>query len=79
MEAKTKKRVIIWTSVAAILGVGGYFLYKYLKDSGKIGGKKDDEGKTETTTTTSVFVYQEKDDMVSIDQEGNVTMIAGVL
>jgi len=42
MEAKTKKRVVIWTSVAVILGVGGYFLYKYLKDSGKIGKKGAD-------------------------------------
>lgn len=54
MEAKTKKKVIIWTSVAAILGVGGYFLYKYLKDTGKIGKpKKDDTGQTETKTTTT--------------------------
>jgi hypothetical protein len=40
MESKTKKRIIIWTSVAVVLGVGGYFLVKYLKDKGIIG-KKD--------------------------------------
>ena len=47
MEAKTKKRVIIWTSVAVVLGVGGYFLYKYLKDKGIIG--KNDTGDTGST------------------------------
>jgi hypothetical protein len=47
MEANTKKRIIIWTSVAAIVGVGGYFLYKYLKDKGIIG--KKDTGDTGST------------------------------
>jgi hypothetical protein len=47
MEANTKKRIIIWTSVSAILGVGGYFLYKYLKDKGIIG--KNDKGDTGST------------------------------
>lgn len=41
MDAKKKNRIIVWTSVAIILSVGGYFGYKYLKDSGKLGGKKD--------------------------------------
>jgi hypothetical protein len=53
MEAKTKKRVIIWTSVAVVLAVGGYFLVKYLKDKGIIG-KKDtkDTGDTESGATS---------------------------
>ena len=47
MEANTKKRIIIWTSVTTILGVGGYFLYKYLKDKGIIGkNNKGDKGST---------------------------------
>ena len=28
----TTKKIIIWSSVAVVLGVGGYFLYKYLKN-----------------------------------------------
>lgn len=55
MEAKTKKRIVIGTSVAVILGVGGYYLYKFLKDKGVFGGKKgiDDDGTGETVVTTS--------------------------
>ncbi len=40
MEATTKKKLVIGTSVAVILGVGGYFLHKFLKDKGVFGGKK---------------------------------------
>lgn len=49
MESKTKKRIIIWTSVAVVLGVGGYFLVKYLKDKGIIG--KKDTGDTDGGST----------------------------
>ena len=54
MEATTKKKLIIGTSVAVILGVGGYFLHKFLKDKGVFGGKKgiDDDGTGETVTTS---------------------------
>jgi hypothetical protein len=31
MDAKGKKRIIIWVSVAALLGVGGYVAYKLVK------------------------------------------------
>ena len=49
MEGKTKKRLVIGTSVVIILSVGGYYLYKWLKDSGKIGGKVTDESLSEET------------------------------
>jgi hypothetical protein len=53
MEAKTKKRLVIGTSVAVILGVGGYFLYKFLKDSGRIGGKVQEDVQEEETVIDS--------------------------
>lgn len=56
MDAKKKKRIIIYTSVGLILGVGGYFLYKWLKDSGKIGKKEDEEDKE--VETQVVYVNQ---------------------
>ena len=34
MDPKTKKKIIIGVSLTTILGVGGYFLYKYLKNKG---------------------------------------------
>jgi hypothetical protein len=44
MDPKTKKRLIIGISLTTILGVGGYFLYKYLKDNNKLPGQSEDEG-----------------------------------
>lgn len=49
MEAKTKKRLVIGTSVAVILGVGGYYLFRWLKDSGRIGGKVQEDVQEEET------------------------------
>jgi hypothetical protein len=40
MEANKKRKIIIWSSVLTILGIGGYFGYKWLKDNGKIGKPK---------------------------------------
>ena len=31
MDTKGKKRIVIWVSIAALLGVGGYFAYKFVK------------------------------------------------
>lgn len=55
MEAKTKKRIIIWTSVAIVLGIGGYFTYNYLKEKGIIGNKPTDTsgGDSEISQDTS--------------------------
>jgi hypothetical protein len=49
MEATTKKKLVIGTSVAVILGVGGYFLYKFLKEKGVIGGKVKEDVQEEET------------------------------
>ena len=43
MDPKTKKRLIIGISLTTILGVGGYFLHKYLKDNNKLPWKSEDE------------------------------------
>lgn len=31
MDAKKKKRIVMWVSIAALLGVGGYIAYKLVK------------------------------------------------
>lgn len=49
MEATTKKKLVIGTSVAVILGVGGYFLHKFLKEKGVIGGKVKEDVQEEET------------------------------
>ena len=49
MEATTKKKLVIGTSVAVILGVGGYFLHKFLKEKGVIGGKVQEDVQEEET------------------------------
>ena len=60
MDPKTKKKIIIGLSVTTILGVGGYFLYQYLKDRADANAEGDvtDDGKSSdtvvTTTTTPV-------------------------
>lgn len=51
MDAKKKKRIIVWTSVATILGIGSYLLYKWLKDSGKIGKGSSNNNNDSGTTT----------------------------
>jgi hypothetical protein len=56
MKPQTKKRIIIWSSVAVILGVGGYFAYtKLLKPYLDKRRKQKQEGEqpTETATTTA--------------------------
>jgi hypothetical protein len=59
MKPLTKKRIIIWTSIAVILGVGGYFGYvKVLKPylqriKGEKDGEKPSESLTSTTSTTT--------------------------
>jgi hypothetical protein len=54
MDAKKKNRIVIWVSVAALLGVGGYFAFKFIK---KMKAKKAEEEAAKlaasTTTTTS--------------------------
>ena len=50
MKADTTRRIIIWTSVAAILGVGGYFAYTKLI---KPYLDKRKQGNTPTPTTDS--------------------------
>ena len=55
MKPLTKKRIIIWTSIAVILGVGGYFGYvKVLKPYlQRIKGEKDGETPSESLTSTT--------------------------
>jgi hypothetical protein len=52
MEANKKRKIIIWSSVLTILGVGGYFGYKWLKDNGKIGKKKPKDTDTPNSDDT---------------------------
>jgi hypothetical protein len=35
------KKIIIWSSVAVVLGVGGYFIYRFFKNRNKGGGDLD--------------------------------------
>lgn len=52
MTPQTKK-IIIWSSVAVILGVGGYFLYtKFGKPEDGTDGKTDNDTPTPTPTPT---------------------------
>jgi hypothetical protein len=55
MKPLTKKRIIIWTSIAVILGVGGYFGYvKVLKPYlQRIKGEKDGETPSESLTSST--------------------------
>jgi hypothetical protein len=58
MNPQTKKRIIIWTSIAVILGVGGYFGYKkllkpYLDKRRKQNNEGEQPTSTATTTQTS--------------------------
>jgi hypothetical protein len=54
MDANKKKRIVITVSIAALLGVGGYFAFKFIK---KMKAKKAEEEAAKlaasTTTTTS--------------------------
>ena len=52
MDAKKKKRIVITVSIAALLGVGGYFAFKLIK---KLKAKKAEEeaAKLAATTTTT--------------------------
>ena len=52
MEASTKKKIILFTSISIVLGVGGYFGYQFLKDKGLIG-KGDDSNSDENSDETS--------------------------
>lgn len=53
MNPQTKKRIIIWSSVAVILGVGGYFAYKkLLKPFLDKRRQQKNEGEQPSTTAT---------------------------
>ena len=45
MDENKKKKIIIWVSVATILGVGGYFAYNWFRNR----PKKDEGNKDQTT------------------------------
>jgi hypothetical protein len=55
MDPKTKKRLIIGLSITTILGVGGYFLFKYFKDNNMLFWKgENDDGDGSNYTPPSV-------------------------
>ena len=53
MDAKGKKRIVIWVSVAALLGVGGYFAYKFVKAKRDKKKALQDAASTSSTSTSS--------------------------
>ena len=53
MDAKGKKRIVIWVSVAALLGVGGYFAYKFVKAKRDKKKAEQDAASTPSTSTSS--------------------------
>jgi hypothetical protein len=53
MDAKGKKRIVIWVSVAALLGVGGYFAYKFVKAKRDKKKAEQDAASTSSTSTSS--------------------------
>ena len=56
MDPKTKKKIIIGLSVTTILGVAGYFLYQYIKDSQSGEGDSDgDSGVDQSITNTATL------------------------
>ena len=52
MDAKGKKRIVIWVSVAALLGVGGYVAYKVIKNKRDQKKAEEDASKTNTPAST---------------------------
>ena len=58
MDPKTKKKLIIGLSVTTILGVGGYFLYKYIKDKNASAGEGDVDSNVviDNKVTTTIVI-----------------------
>jgi hypothetical protein len=52
MDTKGKKRIVIWVSIAALLGVGGYFAYKFVKAK-RDKKKAEEEALKNAASTTS--------------------------
>ena len=52
MDPKTKKKLIIGLSLTTILGVGGYFAYKWWKNN-QDDGEADDNGNDDTSVNTT--------------------------
>jgi hypothetical protein len=50
MDAKNKKRIVITVSIAALLGVGGYFAYKFIKNQ-KAKREAEEAAKLAASTT----------------------------
>jgi hypothetical protein len=56
MDAKRKKRIVIWVSIAALLGVGGYVAYKLVKakrDKKKAEEEAKNVAQSSSSTPTS--------------------------
>jgi hypothetical protein len=69
MEASKKKKIIIWTSIAVILSVGGYLTYNYFKNRDKDKGDNtppilppnvNDETNSSSTNSSSTQVASEQ-------------------
>ena len=57
MDPKTKKKLIIGLSLTTILGVGGYFAYKWWKDNRPAGeGNDDDNNDTNVSNTNQQVI-----------------------
>jgi hypothetical protein len=81
MTPQTKK-IIIWSSVAVIIGVGGYFLYNYIKNNPSNSNNnsdgndgKDDENKTPTPTPTIVDTNTPSVNPSSVNVPANLNLI----
>ena len=73
MTPQTKK-IIIWSSVAVILGVGGYFLYtKFAKPEDGTDGK--DENDTPTPTPTIVDTNTPSVNPSSVNVPANLNLL----
>ena len=75
MTPQTKK-IIIWSSVAVILGVGGYFLYtKFGKPEDGTDGKTDNDTPTPTPTPSLVDSNAPSVNPSSVNVPANLNLI----
>jgi hypothetical protein len=77
MTPQTKK-IVIWSSIAVIIGVGGYFLYNYIKkpqDGKDDKDGKDDEIGTPTPTPPIVDTNTPSVNPSSVSVPANLNLI----
>jgi hypothetical protein len=75
MTPQTKK-IVIWSSVAVIIGVGGYFLYtKFAKPEDGTDGKDDNDTPTPTPTPSLVDSNAPSVNPSSVNVPANLNLI----